>query len=63
MPSLQIVVDECLSDDGSLQEKMTMLECLDELQSQAYLNMTTIQQWHKTYYDNKMKSNTFLLMI
>ena len=40
-----------------------MLKCLDKVQTQTYVNMTTIKKWHKTYYDNKMKSKTLSLMI
>lgn len=62
MPSLRTIVD-ILSDDESLEEKVAMLECIDKVQSRAYLNMTTIQKRCKTYYDSKMKSQTFSLMI
>lgn len=33
-----------------------MLERMDEIRSQAYLNMATIQKWCKTYYNIKTKS-------
>ena len=56
LPSLRIAIDERLSDEESLQERIAMLEKLDEIRNQAYLNMTTIQKWRKTYYDSKMKT-------
>ena len=58
LPSLRIVIDVRLSDEESLQERIAMLERLDEVRTQAYLNMATIQKWRKTYYDSKMKSKT-----
>ena len=56
LPSLRIAIDERLSDAESLCEWITMLERLDEVRNQAYLNMAAIQKWRKTYYDSKMKS-------
>ena len=56
LPPLRIAIEERLSDSESLQERITMLEKLDEVRNQAYLNMAAIQKWHKTYYDSKMKS-------
>lgn len=35
-----------------------MLERLDEVRNQAYSNIAIVQKWHKTYYDNKIKSKT-----
>ena len=35
-----------------------MLEKLDELRAQAYLNMAAIQHCHKTYYDSKVHPKT-----
>ena len=58
LPSLRIAIDMRLSDEESLQERIAMLERLDEVRTQAYLNMTTIRKWRKTYYDSKMKSKT-----
>lgn len=60
MLSLQISIDEHLSDDQSLQERVAMLECLNEVRSQAYLNLAAIQKWRKTYYNNTMKSKTLI---
>ena len=37
-----------------------MLERLNEVHNQAYLNMAAIQKWRKTYYDSKMKSKKSL---
>ena len=42
LPSLCIVIDEILSDEESLQEQIAMLERMDEVRNQAYLNMATI---------------------
>jgi hypothetical protein len=36
MPSLRITIDEYLSKDESLQERVAMLECLDKVQNRAY---------------------------
>ena len=58
LPSLRIAIDERLSEEDSLQERIAMLERLDEIRGQAYLNMAAIQKWRKTYYDSKMKSKT-----
>lgn len=60
MLSLQIAIDEHLNDDKSLQERVAMLERLDEVQNQTYLNLAATQKWRKTYYDNKMKFKTLV---
>ena len=55
LPSLRIAIDERLSEDDSLQERIAMLERKDEIRGQGYLNMASIQKWRTTYYDSKMK--------
>ena len=42
LPSLRIALDERLNDEESLQERIAMLERLDEVRNQAYLNMASI---------------------
>jgi hypothetical protein len=56
LPSLRIAIEERLSDDESFRERIAMLERLDEVRNQTYLNMAAVQKWRKTYYDSKMKS-------
>lgn len=56
LPSLRIGLEKRLDDSESLQERITMLEKLDEICGQAYLNTAAIQKWRKTYYDSKMKN-------
>jgi hypothetical protein len=56
LPSLRIALEERLDDSESLQERIAMLEKLDEMRGQAYLNTAAIQKWRKTYYDSKMKN-------
>ena len=52
--SLRIAIDEQLGDEISLKYCYAMLEKLDELRAQAYLNMAVIQRRRKTYYDSKV---------
>jgi hypothetical protein len=56
LPSLRIALEERLDDSESLNERIAMLEKLDELRGQAYLNTAAIQKWRKTYYDSKLKN-------
>jgi hypothetical protein len=39
LPSIRIAIDKRLNDEESFQERMVMLEKLDEVRNQAYLNM------------------------
>jgi hypothetical protein len=52
--SLRIAIDHRLGDIESLQERMGMLEKLDETRRQAYFNTLAIQNCRKSYYDSKL---------
>ena len=60
LPSLWIAIDKRLGEEEFLQERIALLEILDKVKNQAYLNMTTIQKWHNTYYDKKMESKMLI---
>lgn len=44
LSSLFIAIDERLGEEESLQEKIALLERLDEIRNQAYLNIVCIQK-------------------
>lgn len=54
LPSLRIAIDERLGDVESLEVRVNLLEKLDEIRSQAYLNTVATQKWRISYYDSKM---------
>jgi transposase InsO family protein len=54
IPTLRIAIEERLDDEASLQNRLSMLEQLDETRAQAYLNNEAIQRHRKTYYDSKL---------
>ena len=54
MSSLSIAIDERLGDEISLKHCYAMLEKLDRLHTQAYLNMAAIQQRCKKINDSKV---------
>jgi transposase InsO family protein len=54
LPTLRIAIDERLGDVESLEHRLAMLEKLDEIRAQAYLNNEAIQKHRKTYYDSKL---------
>jgi hypothetical protein len=56
LPSLRIALEERLDEPTSLEVRIAMLEKLDEIRGQAYLNTAAIQKWCKTYYDSKIKT-------
>ena len=58
VPSLRIAIDERLGDENYLKYRYAILENLDELHAQAYLNMAAIQPHQKTYYDSKVHPKT-----
>lgn len=53
--SLRIAIDHRLDDNESLEDRLVVLEKLDEIRAQAYLNMTSIQNRRKSFYDSKLK--------
>jgi len=55
LQSLRIALDHKLSDSESLEERYAMLEKLDETRAEAYLNMASIQNRRKSFYDSKLK--------
>ena len=55
LPSLRIALEERLDEPQSLEVRITMLENLDKIRGQAYINTVAIQKWCKTYYDSKTK--------
>jgi hypothetical protein len=52
---LRIALNERFGDKESLRERYIMLEKLDKIQAQAYLNMVAIQNYRKSYYDSKLE--------
>lgn len=54
--SLQIALEDRLYEQEPLEVRIAMLEKLEGIRGQTYLNTVAIQKWHKTYYDNKMKT-------
>jgi hypothetical protein len=55
LPTLRIAIVERLGDEESLVQRYVMLEKLDEIRAQAYLNMLAMQKQRKTYYDSKLE--------
>jgi hypothetical protein len=55
LPTLRIAIAERLGDEESLAQRYVMLEKLDEIRAQAYLNMLAMQKQQKTYYDSKLE--------
>jgi hypothetical protein len=53
--TLRIAIAERLGDEESLVQCYVMLEKLDEIRAQAYLNMLAMQKQRKTYYDSKLE--------
>jgi len=67
LQSLRIALDHKLRDKESLEERYAMLEKLDETRAQAYLNMASIQNQRKSFYDSKLqpkllKTNDLVLL-
>ena len=67
LPTLRIAIIERLRDEESLVQRYVMLEKLDEVHAQAYLNMLIMQKQQKTYYDSKLEPkvlnpNDFVLL-
>ena len=54
LPLSRIAINERFGEVDSLEARINMLEKLDEISSQAYLNTTAILKWHKSYYDSEM---------
>ena len=57
-PFLRIAINERLGDESSLKHCYTILEKVDELPAQAFLNIGAIQQHCKTYYAIKVDPKT-----
>ena len=57
--SLRVAIQERLNDDESLSHRLAMLERLDEVRSQALLNIEATQKRRKLYYDSKLKPKPF----
>jgi hypothetical protein len=55
LPSLRVAISERLDDQASLRERLDTLERLDEIRSQAFMNMEAIQKQKKSYYDSKLQ--------
>ena len=55
LPSLRVAISERLDDQASLRERLDTLERLDEIRSQAFMNMEAIQKQRKSYYDSKLQ--------
>jgi len=56
--SLRIAIDHRLGDMDSLNERIIMLQKLDETRRHAYFNTLAIQNCRKSYYDSKLKPKT-----